>query len=61
MTRCCDAIELEGKRTGECINKALLKGPLTGPFLDAKRQWRVVEVRCRGICRNKMESGRVHE
>ena len=59
MTRCCDAIE--GKCTGERINKALLKGPPTGPFLDAKCQWRVVEVQCRGICRNKMESGRVHE
>jgi len=29
------------------------ESPLTGPFLDAKLQWGVVEVRCRGVCRDK--------
>jgi len=29
------------------------ESPPTGPFLDAKLQWGVVEVRCRGVCRDK--------
>ena len=29
------------------------ESPPTGPFLDAKLQWGVVEVQCRGVCRDK--------